>query len=466
MTRTALCSVLILAGCLHSVHAGEKLLICNHTNGTAELVDLVSLKSLAVQPVGAQPNTPAVTHDRRYALIASFGRMAAPNLDGDVAIFDLTKPGLPAVTRVSRNSRPIAVDTTPDSRLAIVGRMNNQNQAELVLIDLTVSPPSELGKPVPLPNTRSVYGIQVTPDGKRAFVLDLSGAQLTVVDLATSPPVILKQLATNRSPIYMRLSNDGRRLVVNNINSPAQAGVWNTESLIPTKVGSVNVGNNAGSIPAFEPGNRFALVASASSRDIHVVDAHSTPPVRLGTLGSLDSDLRGITATTSGLYGWVTSRAAHRMSEVDLRQPSSPVLTNRRLTLARGPGNLVAFGEVHAHGAPALGTAYPIFISSPPDPGKAYILGATFNPEPGFPIGNRTIPLSLDPLFGLSQTAPAVFPNFQGILSATGQAAAFVNIPAVPALRGFSFYVAGVIIDPSAPFTIGTVTNAEHVVIQ
>jgi len=466
MTRAALASILILTVCLVALPAGERILICNHSNGTAELVDLTSLKSLAVQPVGAQPNTPAVTHDRRYALVASFGRLAAPNLDGDVAIFDLTSPGMPAVTRVSKNSRPIAVDTTPDSRLAIVGRMTNQNQAELALIDLTTSPPSELGKPVLLPNTRSVYGVQITPDGKLAFVLDLSNAQLSVVDLAQSPPVIIKQLATNPSPIYMRLSNDGRRLVVNNIQSSALAGVWNTESLIPTKVGSVTVGNNAGSIPAFEPGNRFALVASASSRDIHVVDAHATPPARLGTLGSLDSDLRGITATTSGLYAWVTSRASHRMTEIDVRTPSTPVLTNRRLTLANGPGNLVAFGEVHAHGTPALGTAYPILLSSPPDPGRQYVLGATFHPEPGFRIGTRTIPLNLDPLFGLSQTVPAIFQKFQGILNASGQAVAFVNIPAVPALKGFSFYVAGVIIDANAPFMIGTVTNAEHVVIQ
>jgi hypothetical protein len=466
MMRTILVAAWVLVACLPLLSAGEKLLICNHSNGTAEIVDLTTLQSLAVRPVARQPNTAVVSHDRGYALVAAFGMQAAPNLDGSLTVIDLVSPGLPVLATLCQNSRVIPVDAAHNSKLAVAGRVNNQNQTELVLIDLTTSPPSEFGSPIAVPGGRSVYGIQITPDGKNAYVLDFSAATLHVVDLTVSPPAFVKQVATNPSPIYMRLSNDGRRLVINNISSTALAGIWNTEAVIPTKITNLTVGNNAGSIPGFEPGNGFALVAAANSRDIHVLDTHATPPVVLGSLGPIDSDLRGITATTSGLYAWTTSRSSSFVHEIDLRTPSSPVLTNRSFKAATGPGNLVAFGEVHASGIPSLGTAYPVYVSVPADAGKVYILGAAFSPEPGFTIGGRTVPLNLDALFAVSQTVPAVFRNFAGTLNASGQAAAIVNIPAAPALKGFSFYVAGVIIDASAPGMIGTITNAEHIVLQ
>ncbi|MBN2491830.1 MAG: hypothetical protein JXQ29_13370 [Planctomycetes bacterium] len=466
MKRMILAAAWLLVAGLSLLPAEEKLLICNHSNGTAELVDLATLRSLAVRAVAGQPNTAAVTHDRRFALVAAFGTTAPPMLNGSLTIFDLASPGMPVVATVCQNSRVIPVDTLPNSKLAVAGRVTNQNVSEIVLIDLTSSPPAELGPPIPLPNGRSVYAVQVVPDGKNAYVLDFSAATLHVVDLTSSPPVFVHAVGTNPSPIYMRLSNDGRRLVVNNIASPALAGIWNVEAALPVKITNLTVGSNAGSIPAFEPGNRFALVAGASSQDIHVLDTHAAPPVRLGTLGAIDSDLRGITATTSGLYAWVASRGSSRVHEIGLANPAAPALTNRSFVAARGPGHLVAFGEVHAHGIPAVGSSYPVYVSSPADAGKAYLLGASFFPEPGLKIGARTIPLNPDGLFGASQTLPAVFRGFQGVLNPSGQAAAILQIPPVAALRGVSFYVAGVLLDASAPGGIGTITNAEHIVLQ
>ncbi len=462
MIRIALFLILAAAIGLSPAAAGEKILVSNQNNHSAELIDLVTLKSLAVTKVGTQPLTAVVTHDRRYGLVTAVGFTTNA---GDVTVLDINTQGMPLVATVSKNARCYGVATTPDSKLAIVTRVAGSTP-EFQLVDLTATPPVDLGKPVAIPNGRSAYGAEVSPDGKTAYLLDFSGATLTVLDLTQSPPAVIKQLGTNRSAIFMRLSNDGRRLVVSSITTPAQAGIWNTEGALPVKISNVQIGSNPGAIPSFEPGNGFAVFAAASGRSVHVVDAHSTPPAALGSVGSVGSDLRGVTATTDGLSAWAAARSSNLLVEVDLRNPAAPVLTNRSLTVARGPNSVVAFGEVHAHGIPAVGSTYPVFISSPKDAGKAYILAASFSTRPGIPIGSRTVPLHLDDLFAISQTIPGIFQNFRGFLNASGQAVALLKIPPSPALSGFGFYLAAVVVDSAAPQGIGTISNAEHVVLQ
>jgi DNA-binding beta-propeller fold protein YncE len=462
MARLALFLFVASLILVSAIGAEERMLISNQNGHSVELVDLSTLKSLAVTPVGQQPLTVFVTHNRRYGLVAS---TAFTTNGGDVSVLDLNAPGMPVVATVSRNSRPYGVAATPDSKLALVTRMNGSTP-ELQLVDLTATPPVDLGQPIVIPNGRSAYGVAVSPDNRTAYVLDFSGTTLTVFDLTVSPPAVVKQLGTNKSAIFLTLSNDGRRLVIASIATPAQAGVWNTESVIPVKTGNVAVGSNPGAIPAFDPGNTYAVLAAAAGKSVHAIDAHSVPPAALGTVLSVGSDLRGITVTTDGLAAWAAARSGNQLVEVDMSNPRQPIKTGRTLSVASGPNSLFTFGEVHAHGIPSLGTTYPIQVSSPPNAGKAYILAASFSSRPGFPLGTRTVPLNLDNLFTLSQLVPSIFQNFQGVLNANGQAVASLAIPGVPALQGFSFVVAGVIVDPASPMGIGTVTNAEHIVLQ
>jgi len=462
MNRPTLFLALALAGLAGLAPAGEKILISNQNNDSAELFDLVTLKSLAVTKIGRQPLTATVTYDRRFGLVASVGYTTNA---GDVSVLDLTATGLPVVATVSSNSRAYGVEAAPNSKYAIVTRVQGTT-AQLQLVDLASSPPADLGSPIAIPGGRSAYGVQISPDGNTAYVLDFSGATLSVFDLTKSPPTVIKQLATNGSAIFLRLSNDGRRLVIASIASPAQAGVWNTESLIPVKTGNVPVGSNPGAIPSFDPGNRFAAVIASGGQTVTVIDAHSTPPVALGTTPQFGGDLRGVTVTTDGLTAWGACRSCSKLFEIDVSTPSKPTVTSRTFTVASGPNSLVAFGEIHAHGVPAIGTPHLIYFASPNDAGKSYLLAASFSSRPGFPLGSRTVPLNLDSLFALSRLVPSLFQNFTGVLSAKGQATAAVNIPAVPALRGFSFVVAGVVIDPIAPQGIGTITNAERIVVQ
>jgi len=462
MNRPTLFLMLALIGLAGPTSAGERILISNQSNDSAELLDLATLKSLAVTKIGQQPLTATVTYDRRFGLVASVGYTTNA---GSVAVLDLTATGLPVIATVSQNSRAYGVEAAPNGKYAVVTRVQGST-AQLQLVDLSASPPVDLGSPIAIPSGRSAYGVQISPDGSTAYVLDFSGATLSVFDLTKSPPAVIKQLATNGSAIFLRLSNDGRRLVIPSIANPAQAGVWSTESLIPVKTGNVPVGSNPGAIPSFDPGNRFAAVIASSGKNLTVIDTHSTPPAALGTTPTFGSDLRGVTVTTDGLRAWGACRSQSTLYEIDLSWPSTPTLTNRTVAVARGPNSLVAFGEVHAHGVPAIGTMHPIYVTSPTDAGKGYLLAASFATQPGIPIGSRRVPLNPDDLFALSRLVPSLFQNFTGVLNAKGQATAAIQIPAAPALRGISFLVGGVVIDPTAPQGIGTITNAERIVVQ
>jgi len=98
------------------------------------------------------------------------------------------------------------------------------------------------------------------------------------------------------------------------------------------------------------------------------------------------------------------------------------------------------------------GSRVPINLSFPhPSAMKApYVLAASEGLRPGINIYGRYLNLRPSPLFMLSalNMLPTIFQNFQGILDSGGGGQAFVNIPNIPALKGFRMYVGGLVLPP------------------
>lgn len=143
-----------------------------------------------------------------------------------------------------------------------------------------------------------------------------------------------------------------------------------------------------------------------------------------------------------------------------------PEFTSRTVKRFNRYMQILTFGEVHAYGPAMVGTSYPVYFSSPNDAGKHFVLAASFGTRPGIPVGARTIPLVPDALFTVSRTVPALFQGFTGVLNGQGQTTGRIAIPALSALRGTVVYVAGIVVDPAAPLGIGTISNAERIVLQ
>jgi len=97
---------------------------------------------------------------------------------------------------------------------------------------------------------------------------------------------------------------------------------------------------------------------------------------------------------------------------------------------------------------PRHGTPYQVRFAIPCESGQAYFAAASLGTFPGIPIGKyRRVPLNPDALFFRSIQAPLMFSNFQGMLSATGTATLTVNIPGIPQLVGYRFFLGAVTLD-------------------
>jgi hypothetical protein len=109
---------------------------------------------------------------------------------------------------------------------------------------------------------------------------------------------------------------------------------------------------------------------------------------------------------------------------------------------------------------PQTGSLLPFALNAPGDGGKPYAMATSFG-NTGIKIGGRTIPLSFDTLLLLTvqNLVPGIFQKYQGTLSAGGTASASLLIPAMAALKGITLHHAFLVIDPSKPSGIGTVSN-------
>jgi len=115
-------------------------------------------------------------------------------------------------------------------------------------------------------------------------------------------------------------------------------------------------------------------------------------------------------------------------------------------------------------GTPSPGTPFSLSARFARHAGKPYIAAASFGRSPGIPVDTRVVPLTLDNLFGLSQTAPAIFVGFAGVLDNLGRAGMAVRLPSLP-IRGIRMFFAAVVIDVNAPSAIAQISQPYGVTI-
>ena len=66
----------------------------------------------------------------------------------------------------------------------------------------------------------------------------------------------------------------------------------------------------------------------------------------------------------------------------------------------------------------------------------------------------------------VSGERPLLFYAVLVTVSTVGPLAMNIFVPSIPGLSGFGFYVAGIVLDAAAPNGIGTISNAEHILVR
>lgn len=131
---------------------GSAALVVNHGTTTIAAIDTAThAVSIFADTVTGMNND--------YISIAGNGQFACiTDVDGFVIKLDIATR---VSTFVSSNgSNPLAVDITPDNKMALV---TNTNSFTVVPIDMTTDPPTP-GTPIPLPANSLPEGIGITPD--------------------------------------------------------------------------------------------------------------------------------------------------------------------------------------------------------------------------------------------------------------------------------------------------------------
>ncbi|MEK6861630.1 MAG: S8 family serine peptidase [Nanoarchaeota archaeon] len=117
---------------------------------------------------------------------------------------------------------------------------------------------------------------------------------------------------------------------------------------------------------------------------------------------------------------------------------------------------------------PIIGQSFNLGINDPLDTNKQYFILASFG---NFPViilpDGRVIYLTNDGLltFILQSFNTGLFQNTFGTLDSYGRAMAAISIPNIPALSGLTLYFAYIILDPSAPLGVGTISYTIPVTI-
>lgn len=113
---------------------------------------------------------------------------------------------------------------------------------------------------------------------------------------------------------------------------------------------------------------------------------------------------------------------------------------------------------------PRIGTTYRVRFATP-TPANTPWFAAFALGNGGIPIGNRAVPLALDPLLMVTLANAGAF-GLTGLTAANGDGTLAFPIPNDPALVGLAFFAGAMTIDATQPFGIGTISQDLHVVIQ
>lgn len=113
---------------------------------------------------------------------------------------------------------------------------------------------------------------------------------------------------------------------------------------------------------------------------------------------------------------------------------------------------------------PKVGTTYKLRFATPVAQSTPWVAAFALSNR-GIPIGMRSIPLALDPLFTLTLGSASAL-GLAGTIDGNGDGLVAFPVPNNASFVGFVFFAAAVTLDPFQPFSIGTISQDLRAVIQ
>jgi YVTN family beta-propeller protein len=297
--------------------ASGTLVVLNKAEATASLIDLASGKVVATLPTGIGPHEAAVSPDGRLAVVSNYG---GPTPGSTLTVIDLGAAKVDATIDLGEPARPHGLAWLPDGKRVAV---TAEELKALLVVDVV-----ERRIVARIGTDQNIsHMVQVTPDGRRAFVANIGSGSVTAVDLETGRT--LKSIPTGPGAEGLALTPDGRSLWVTNREADTVSVVDTTSLEVLASVKSAAFPIRA----AATHDGRSVLVSNAKSGDLAVFDAKSRKERRRVAmkLDSVDTEGRlfggrfgtspvpiGILLHPDGKRAYVANANADAIAIVDL----------------------------------------------------------------------------------------------------------------------------------------------------
>jgi len=258
----------------------------------------------------------------------------------------------------------------------------------------------------PIPTGEDPEGIAITPNGKRAFVVNFVGNSVTMIETATRTPLTTLPLPSNGERIA--ISPDGKTAYATS-ESKEKVVVINTETA--TETGTITVGPEASAV-AFAPNGKQAYVGIAPE-DVQVVETATGKlvggPIKVaGFVRQIAFAPDGETAYVAAGNGVAVINTALGMVTGEIPVPSVSTLAvspdGKRVYAASKSGKTVTVAETGTNkvvGSPIPLPGEPVEIAITPDGGTAYVADGIQVTPINLATDKAGTPLSLSGVFHL-----------------------------------------------------------------
>jgi YVTN family beta-propeller protein len=251
-----------------AITASPTLLVTNSQTDTVSVV--TGGKITATVKVGNGPTGIAVTPDGKTALVANFGFFKKPAY----TVTAINVATLKAVATIKVGAGPLGVAIAPNGKTAVVTLQGPAGTTGDQVVVVNLATDKVVATLVVGKNPEAVA---ITPNGSTAYVADLSSAEITPVNLTTSPPTVGSPIAlpagsAPAAPRAIAISPNGATAYVldgeNNAVIPVTLATRKVGAPLVLACSSSKDEGCAPSAIAIDPSGTDAYVAAAGSGDV------------------------------------------------------------------------------------------------------------------------------------------------------------------------------------------------------
>jgi len=297
--RLSACVLFVL---VHSA-SSQLLITTNKDASTASIIDLNSGNAVATLPTGKSPHELAVSRDGKWAVVTDYG-----GPDNTLTVIDVAARAVVRKISFAPYHRPHGAVFLADNNTLWV---TAERDSAIVMVDVAAG----IVKGFRRTGSRVGHMVVLSPDGKTAYVANITPGNLSIIDLASSADAVVVPVGPQTEGIG--ISPDGKTVWM---GSNTTGKVLVVDVALRKVIDSVQTPSAPYRV-GFTPDGRTAIITNPDSSEMRVIDARTRKVLRVVSLKTADVEKtlpQGIAISADGRLAWITLGQASRVAEVEI----------------------------------------------------------------------------------------------------------------------------------------------------